>query len=468
MLRFVGLLVAVGVMAGCNSGDDDETCGPGGTCPQGYTCNNDNVCERNGGSVADGAPTTGDPDGGGGPGDPDARPQADAAAQTTVQFVGMGKDITCAVLSTGSVRCWGANEQGQVGMGEVTGMMIQTPTPVLDMSGASSVDCGLATCCAAMSSGGVQCWGWNDQGLLGVNQTRDQFNNRPMPAAVLAQPNGGTVDELSGVDQVTLGWAHACARRGSDVWCWGWNQAGQCGRDNSAAGGETSILVAKPSVVTEIAELGMNSQFSEFNCAINAGGQVVCWGLDFQGQLGDGAAGGVRYTPAPVTGIAQATAVATGRQHACAIAHPTDSPSSPAGVYCWGLSDTGQTGPGGTGNQATPVLVPGLEGSVAVAAGQAHSCAILDTGAVRCWGDNASGQLGDGTTVRHAEPADVLSPDGTGSLLGAAQLAAGLNNTCAIAASGDLFCWGENNAGQLGQGGGGPDSSVPVEVPVLE
>lgn len=463
MLRFVGLVAAVGMIAGCSSSKDDDSCGPGGSCPSGFVCNSDNVCEPRGGQ-ADAAPEPGTPDSG--EGEVDAAPESDAAVETTVTFVGMGFKSTCAVLSTGAVRCWGRNEQGQVGMGMATAP-VQTPTSVMDMATATSVDCGTATCCVRTRSAGAQCWGWNDQGILGVNQTTAELANRPMPAPVLGAPGGGPIDELSDVDQITLGLAHACVRRGSEAWCWGWNLAGQCGRDNTAGTGETSVLLAKPSVITDIAQLGMNTQGSEFNCAINTSGQVVCWGLDFQGQLGDGTPGETRYTAAPVGGIGQANAVATGSKHACAVARQVDPPGSAEQVFCWGLSDVGQTGPGGSGNQATPVVVPGLDDAVAVAAGRAHSCAILDTGGVRCWGANNAGQLGDGTTEPHATPADVLSPDGTGSLLNVVQIATGYDNTCAVLSTGRLFCWGENDAGQLGQGESGQSSTVPVEVPVL-
>jgi alpha-tubulin suppressor-like RCC1 family protein len=395
---------------------------------------------------------------------PDAAPPD--AAVTTVVSLGAGNNNVCAVLSTGIVRCWGRNEQGQIGIGSVSGPVTR-PTNVNGLTDGTWVDCGAATCCAATSAGRAQCWGWNDQGILGVNQTSTQLGNRPTAAPVLALPNGGTIGELTGVDEVTLGAAHACVRRGGEVWCWGWNAAGQCGRPNGA-GGEGTILLAKPSVVTGIEALSVNAQGSEFTCGVDSGGLVQCWGLDFQGQLGDGTAGGLRSTPAPVTGITQASAVAVGFQHACAIGRTV---ADGVGVYCWGLNDFGQLGPNGPTaaplTTATPVLVPGLGTAVAVIAGQSHSCAMLANGVIRCWGANNFGQLGDGTFSSRSAPANVTGTGGSGSLSPATHIATGFGHTCAVLSNRSVYCWGANAFGQLGQGATGANSSLPVEVPVI-
>jgi alpha-tubulin suppressor-like RCC1 family protein len=398
------------------------------------------------------------------PPDIDAAPVPDAAVETTVSFIGMGNSVACAVLSTGSVRCWGANEQGQVGIG-VYGDQ-GSPTDVIGLTDAATVDCGTAHCCARTTQGGAQCWGWNAAGELAANMDGGQLGNRNTPGAALEEPPGGKIAAVEGATQVTSGGAHNCALKGSEVWCWGWNAAGQGGRDPAA---EANLFVGKPTGITSIAQLALaHTVLAEHSCGITTAGEAVCWGLNNRGQLGDSTTTG-RHTAAPVSGLIEVTALAAGQQHTCAVAKLADSPKSDPGVYCWGHNDLGQSGPSAaTPIQTTAVEVPDVAGAVAVAGGQSHTCALLATGGVRCWGANNFGQLGDGTEVGHATPSDVVSPDGTGLLTGVVQIATGFGNSCARTEGGRVYCWGENARGQLGQGTIGGDLALrPVEVPVL-
>jgi hypothetical protein len=264
---------------------------------------------------------------------------------------------------------------------------------------------------------------------------------------------------------VTSGSAHNCALKGSEVWCWGWNQAGQGGRDPAV---EPFLLVARPSGITSIAQLALGQpHVAQHSCGITTADAAVCWGANFAGQLGDGTVA-PRHTAAPVSGLIEVTSLSAGQMHTCAVAKLAVSPKSDPAVYCWGANNFGQAGPGAADPQVTPVEVPGLAGAVAVVGGQSHTCARFGTGGVRCWGANNFGQLGDGTEVGHATPSDVVSPDGKGLLSGVVQIAPGLANTCARTADGRVYCWGENARGQLGQGTIGGDLALrPVEVPVL-
>ncbi|HTE50070.1 MAG TPA: hypothetical protein VK698_04300 [Kofleriaceae bacterium] len=395
----------------------------------------------------------------------DAAPSGpDAAVETTVRSIGMGNSVSCAVLSTGTVRCWGANEQGQSGIGTLDSPQT-SPTDVVGLTSAVSVDCGTAHCCAGTEEGGAQCWGWNAAGELGANLTGAEMFNRPTPGSVL-EPAAKGVAEVSGATQVAAGGAHNCAVKGGEVWCWGWNAAGQGGNDPQG-GANGNLYVANPSGITDVVQVALAHAFlAEHSCAVTSSGQAICWGLNDQGQLGDGGTAG-RHTAAPV-GLVSVTAVAAGSKHTCAIGRPADAPKSEPAVFCWGLNDFGQAGPDAVSPQLTPIAVPGVEGAVALAGGQSHTCALLDTGSIRCWGANNFGQLGDGTVVNHAEPSDVVSPDGSGMLIGVAQVATGFGNSCARTVTGRVFCWGLNDLGQLGQGTATPEGSLaPIEVPVL-
>ena len=168
-------------------------------------------------------------------------------------------------------------------------------------------------------------------------------------------------------------------------------------------------------------------------CAVADDGTLVCWGANESGQLGPNAAGA--SSPAPVRVLdSGVTAVAAGTAHTCAVHVGT--------LECWGNNGSGQLGNGTTQGGPTPVST-GLTGVAAVAAGRAHTCAALAGGAVKCWGANASGQLGTGT-------AGGLQPSPVSSLAtGVSRIAAALDHACALAGTA-VSCWGSNERGQSG------------------
>ena len=134
-------------------------------------------------------------------------------------------------------------------------------------------------------------------------------------------------------------------------------------------------------------------------------------------------------------------AIPVGGLHSCAL-------TNAGGVQCWGRNDVSQLGDGTLVNSTTPIDVVGLEtGVAAIAAGDAHTCALTTAGGVKCWGRNSFGQLGDGTTVDRATPVDV-----SGLTSGVSAVAAGASHTCAVTTAGGANCWGTNSSGQLGDG----------------
>jgi alpha-tubulin suppressor-like RCC1 family protein len=400
---------------------------------------------------------------------PDSGPAPDAAVLPGVTSITVSNNVACATLSNGRVRCWGANEQGQAGTGTVTRDPVTMPTEVDGVADAISVDCGTATCCALSLGGGVQCWGWNDQGALGVGLDVRALFNRPTAAPVLQQDKGQVA--LTGAGRLSVGGLHSCVLVAGQLNCWGWNQAGQGGLTAGNDGGPPGLLVATPSEIGNLTEVSSaRCFFAEHTCAVTTDGQALCWGLDFNGELGDGDVGTWRGTAAPVVGLTGVTAIASGQKHSCAIAN---AGKGSKGVYCWGLNNFGQVGVDppakGEPNQVTPIEVPGLSNAVALTAGQSHSCALLDNGEARCWGASNGGQLGDGNVADgpHAEPAVVLDPNGSdGPLIGITQLSAGFSNTCAVTSDGRAYCWGANGSAQLGQGIASDPISRPILVPV--
>jgi len=176
----------------------------------------------------------------------------------------------------------------------------------------------------------------------------------------------------------------------------------------------------------------------EFSCALTDAGVVKCWGRNLDGQLGDGTRTN-SSTPVTVAGLPGAASdIAVGQRHACALVA--------GATWCWGL-DGGRLGDTAVADRVTPIVIAGLESGVArISAGYKHSCAILLDGAVKCWGGNQYGQLGDGGGTGW-RMADVAGP---GS--GIVAIGAGDYHTCALYDGGGASCWGYGGNGQLGNG----------------
>lgn len=245
--------------------------------------------------------------------------------------------------------------------------------------------------------------------------------------------------------QVAAGGSFACALSyGSEVLCWGDNFRGQLGDGTTA-----NRSFAVPVQLGEPADFVVTGQFHA--CAHTMSDVVKCWGWNLYGQLGDGTITD-RFSPVTVGGLTNVAWLTAGYNHACAV--PTSGD-----VKCWGSNSSGQLGDGSTTDRSTPVNVVGLGGGVrAVDGGQLHTCAAMWSGGVKCWGDNSRGQIGDGTTLNRTTPVSVSGL--SGDILA---VAAGGLHSCAIPAGGPPRCWGWNAYGQLGDGTT-LDRSTPVAV----
>jgi len=193
----------------------------------------------------------------------------------------------------------------------------------------------------------------------------------------------------------------------------------------------------------------------DFGCALTALGAVFCWGDNGNGQIGIGAAavGIDQPTPVQVTGLSSGVVqIAVGYDHACAL---TDA----GALFCWGDNFDGQLGDGTTTDQPEPVSPVGLPANiVSVSAGDTHTCVLTQAGDVYCWGNNTAGRLGDGTDTNRPAPTKVIDLPGP-----VAQISAGDEGTCALTEAGAALCWGDNDEGQLGNGTT-TDSFVPTPV----
>jgi alpha-tubulin suppressor-like RCC1 family protein len=192
-------------------------------------------------------------------------------------------------------------------------------------------------------------------------------------------------------------------------------------------------------------------------CAITPTGGILCWGNNSAGELGSGARNDDRVpVPIQVQGLTEPViAITAGEESTCAL-------TGAGGIKCWGSNDFGELGNGQTQSSYIPVDVIGLkDGASAVEMGGSTACTITLAGGVKCWGRNFDGQLGDGSTQHRSSPVDVKGLPG-----GVVQIGVGDGHACAVTSSGQVWCWGDNEFGQLGDGATS-DRHLPVAVTAL-
>jgi alpha-tubulin suppressor-like RCC1 family protein len=373
----------------------------------------------------------------------------------TVTDITAGVAHTCALISDGTVTCWGNNVYGRLGTGDDTNRNV----PVAVTGGAlanktvTDITASLIHTCALISDGTVTCWGYNSYGQLGDGSNTDSN----VPVAV----TGGVLANKTVID-ITAGTYHACALiSDGTVACWGNNSAGQLG-DGSNTNRNVPVAVAGGALsgktVTHITAGDYHT------CALISNGTVTCWGDNSAGQLGDGGttASNVPVAVAVAGGVLAnrtVTNITTGGYHTCALI-------SDGTVTCWGLNASGQLGTGDTYNRTVPVAVAG--GALAnktvtdITAGRSHTCALISDGTVTCWGENSNGQLGDGGTTASNVPLAIFVLDNKN----VTDITGGFGHSCALILNGTATCWGYNGDGQLGNGTT-TNSNTPVDVFML-
>jgi hypothetical protein len=320
-----------------------------------------------------------------------------------------GDQFSCALHNNGTVKCWPGYD------------------PVPGIGTAVSLGAGTSHACAVLANGTVKCWGSNAWGQLGDGTT----GNSSPPVAVTG---------ISTATGVVAGNTHNCALLADGtVRCWGHNVSGELGDPATI-----DNFWPTPLTVAGVSDaIALSAEGGVHTCAVIADGTIRCWGSDARGQLGDGPSSAPFATATTVSGIGDATAVAAGAVHTCALRRD-------GGVKCWGDDYYGELGDGNFNvGTSSPVAVPGIASAIAIGAGDIHSCALLEGGSVSCWGAWAGG----------AAPVSA-TPVTVAGLAAATAIAAGADHTCAVVTSANVKCWGNGGQGQLGV------PSTPTATPV--
>lgn len=350
-----------------------------------------------------------------------------------VEQVVAGIAHSCARLTSGRIVCWGSNLNHELGREGIENSV--TPVVVDGLPLMARLMRGHQHVCGISVESELWCWGDGNEPLLRSTSV----------------PSRDWVPDLDGIVDVQIGTGHACALLSSGAtYCWGVRNQGQLGDGTR----EISLEPVRVVGLDDVVELAVGAFF---NCARTAAGRLACWGDNSQGQIGDGT-GGVsgpeadRLAPVFVLDDLQRTSV--GGLFACAL-------TTSGEVKCWGANERGQLGIGSREryvDSPTPVLLPSSLDLVAIEAGTAHACALAQAGHLFCWGDNSSGSLGIGSSTGQVhEPEEVRGIDEV------TDISLGYLHTCAIRAGREVWCWGRNDQGQLGDGTL-ENRDVPVRV----
>lgn len=360
--------------------------------------------------------------------------------------IALGSGHSCALLESGSIKCWGDNFFGQLGNNSTVDSPL--PVKVSNIDNATAIAVGELHTCAIIASGSVKCWGNGSLGQLGYASN----SNSPVPVTVIGIDNAV---------RISLGGRHSCVRLrfsnvslAGPVRCWGANEHGQLGNGTTT---DSTIPIDVQNLTNAITvSLGSGHSCARVGGGIG-GGSIQCWGLNGLGQLGNGSTNNA-LVPVSVSGISNAIDFDSYFNHSCAVL-------ADMAAVCWGSNTSGQFGNGTKDSSSLPVEVVSLRGFGKINVGWSHTCALTQDNSptiILCWGANNLGMLGDGTVDDSLYGVVVTNIDATD-----ATLASGRSHNCVLLLDNSVKCWGFNTNGQLGSNGGPIFSSAPVTVPGL-
>jgi alpha-tubulin suppressor-like RCC1 family protein len=338
-----------------------------------------------------------------------------------------------AAASTVTLTGWGRNDHGQLADGTTKTPRLRPVTAKIPPGVTiTAVRTGCVHTLALTSTGKMLAWGDNSFGELG-----DDLATESSTTPVTVQLPAGT--KITAI-RAGCGWSLALTSTGS-VLSWGINNLGQLGNGTASS---DDVTVPRAVALPAGVKVRGISAGDATGLAVTTDGHALGWGFNGDGQVGDGT---TSVQPAPVQvslpdGV-KVTAVAAGQRHSLAL-------TAGGQVLAWGFNGDGQLGTGNRDSSLVPVAtrLPAGTKVSGLFAGCFHSVALTAAGRVFTWGAGARGQLGNGGTSAHATPVQVKMPAGT-KVTG---VSAGCSHTLALTAAGKVYAWGNGARGQLGNG----------------
>src|SRR2546421_6638741 len=337
-----------------------------------------------------------------------------------------GDHSTFAVGSDGSLWAWGTNGYGQLGVGNYNDSSV--PVHVSGLGALLAVSAGEDHALALKSDGTVWAWGYNAYGTLGDGTTI----TRTTPEQVAG---------LSNVVSVAAGEYDSFALKSDGtVWAWGWDDAGQLGD------GATGVYRYVPVQVTALTGITAVAPDPHSTLVLKSDGTV--WTM------------GNSSPPAQVAGLSSVTAIAANRFSGDAYWMALKSDGT---VWTWGYNFFGELGNGTTTDSSTPVQVVNLANVTAIAAGTYFGMALKSDGTVWAWGTNGDGELGN-TSASNPQ----TTPLQVSTIAGATAIVAGDSDAVALTSSGNVWDWGANWQGEIGNGTVGSNQTTPYQTSVTQ
>lgn len=341
--------------------------------------------------------------------------------------------ITCAVLESSKMACWGSNSAGEAGNGYSEynyQHLARTPDQNFD-SKYIQVATGLTATCAIKSDKTVQCWGDNTYGQLGVTGLSNSLRPRQIPG-------------LTSIKRIAGRLNHFCAiSEAGAVYCWGSNTFGQIG--NGSSGNTVTIPFAVPGLNLGTKDIVVTETNT---CALTSANSVTCWGSNFSYVSGFPGSTADLLVPTPVSSLSNVESIAAGIKNICVIRINTANRE----LLCWG-SDNGILGTAPT-DTAVPVSMDTItdSGKIELSIGERQACYTMNGGA-HCWGTYDSATA----TLPNDIPVSIYTPKTITSLAGATQISMGPASGCTIMQTGQPRCWGADTFGHFS-----PPLSPPV------
>lgn len=399
----------------------------------------------------------------------------DLGTGRSAQQVVAGIYHTCALLDDNTVKCWGDNAYGQLGIGSNVdqgdnGGEMGDSLQTVDLGSVSypvSIHTKGYHTCAIFNNGGLKCWGYNAHGQLGLGNSahRGDGGGEMGDNLPFIDFGGGSIVSIDMSDRTTC-----IVNNSGELKCWGDNGFGQLGIENTDRIGNNASEMGTNLASVDLGSgrtAVMVSSATYSTCVLLDNSTVKCWGNDEVGNLGlemNAYGDHPSETVASLSNIDLGTGhyakdIFAGRYHVCAILMDNS-------MKCFGYGNSGRLGYGNTGNQGdNPNEMGDNLGFVDLGAGlyatqghggSSHSCAVLNSGAVKCWGDGANGRRGSGNQADRGDGANEMGNNLASVNLGvgvtAQKLEIGDNFTCILQNDNQIKCWGHNGSGRLGIG----------------